>query len=121
MLLRTAKAGKKDNTFILTDDRSMPMEPRTMQYRFTSLLKKLEIRHRGYHVTRHSFATRCIEKGVDSKTLSEILGHSDVKTTLQMYVHPSINLKRYSVELASSIDTDDLTMTNPINVKNLVA
>ena len=121
MLLCTAKVGKKDNTFILTGDRSMPMEPRTMQYRFTSLLKKLEIRRRGYHVTRHSFATRCIEKGVDSKTLSEILGHSDVKTTLQMYVHPSINMKRYSVELASSIDTDDLTITNPINVKNLVA
>ena len=121
MLLRTAKVGKKDNMFVLTDDRSTPMEPRTMQYRFASLLKKLEIQRRGYHVTRHSFATRCIEKGVDPKTLSEILGHSDVKTTLQMYVHPSINMKRYSVELASSLCTEDLMMTDLINVKNLVA
>ena len=43
---------------------------------------------------RHSFATRCIEKGADSKALSEILGHSSVKITLDIYVHSNMEQKR---------------------------
>lgn len=122
VLLRAASRGKQNDAYILTDDLRVPMEPRTLQYRFAGLLKKLGIQRRGYHVTRHSFATRCIEKGVDPKTLSEILGHSDVKTTLQMYVHPSINIKRQSVELASAICAEDSSVTEEsIGVKNMVA
>ena len=79
------------------------MEPRTMQYRFSFFLKRLGIRPRGFHTLRHSFATRCVERGVDVKTLSEVLGHSNVQTTLQMYVHPSMDQKRKSVESASSM------------------
>lgn len=42
----------------------------------------------------HTFATNCIESGMDVKALSEILGHSDVKVTLNRYVHPTMDLKR---------------------------
>ena len=51
-----------------------------------------------FHALRHTFATRCIEAGVDVKTLSELLGHSDVKTTLNRYVHSSFELKQKSME-----------------------
>ena len=54
----------------------------------------------GFHSLRHTFATRCIEIGMDPKTLSEILGHSDVKVTLSLYVHPTNKLKdRYMEKL----------------------
>ncbi len=43
---------------------------------------------------RHTFATNCVEGGMDVKSLSEILGHSDVQTTLRLYVHPSMDTKR---------------------------
>lgn len=78
-----------------------PLEPRTMQYRFRRFLEKNNLTIRNYHVLRHSFATRCIEGGMDIKSLSEILGHSNVQTTLQMYVHPSMATKRAAMEAVS--------------------
>ena len=45
-----------------------------------------------------SFATRCIEAGVDAKTLSEILGHSSPTITIKKYVHSSMDMKRKNLE-----------------------
>ena len=70
------------------------MDPRTMQYRFKKLLKTAEIDDRNFHLLRHTFATNCVENNMDVKTLSEILGHSDVKITLNRYVHPTMESKR---------------------------
>lgn len=80
-----------------------PMDPRSLQYRFATVLKHCSIRKRNFHVLRHSFATRCIERGMDVKCLSEILGHANIKTTLQLYVHPSRAQKRVSMERVSTL------------------
>lgn len=61
-------------------------------------MKELDLDHYNFHTLRHTFATRCIELGFDYKTLSEILGHSDVQITLSMYVHPSNELKYKNME-----------------------
>ncbi|MDE6435796.1 MAG: site-specific integrase [Lachnospiraceae bacterium] len=71
-----------------------PLEPRTMQYRFKKQLTEAGIDDRNFHILRHTFATNCIENGMDVKALSEILGHSDVKITLNRYVHPTMDSKR---------------------------
>lgn len=71
-----------------------PLEPRTMQYRYKKLLKEAGIDDRNFHTLRHTFATNCVENGMDVKVLSEILGHSDVKITLNRYVHPTMDSKR---------------------------
>lgn len=102
-LLAQARGGTAEEAYILTGTPARPMEPRTLQYRFQSFLKALGLRPRGFHVTRHSFATRCVERGMDAKSLSEILGHSNVKTTLQMYTHPSMATKRRLLETASAL------------------
>jgi integrase len=47
---------------------------------------------------RHTFATRCVELGFDTKSLSEILGHSTVNLTLNRYVHPTMDLKRCNMQ-----------------------
>ncbi len=39
------------------------------------------------HALRHTFATRCIERGVQPKALQKILGHSNLATTMDTYVH----------------------------------
>lgn len=75
-----------------------PLEPRTMQYQFKRILKDATISDRNFHILRHTFATNCIEKGIDVKSLSEILGHSDVKITLNRYVHPTMETKRLQLE-----------------------
>lgn len=51
-----------------------------------------------FHALRHTFATRCVESGFDAKSLSEILGHADIRITLERYVHPSMELKRNHME-----------------------
>lgn len=69
------------------------MEPRTYQYKFKKILQTLTIQEHSFHTIRHTFATNCIDNGMNIKCLSEILGHSDVKTTMNRYVHPSLESK----------------------------
>ena len=73
------------------------MDPRTMQYRFKKILKEAGIESRTFHTLRHTFATNCVENGTDVKALSELLGHSDVKITLNRYVHPTMDSKRKQI------------------------
>lgn len=80
-----------DTVYIVNGEKVM--EPRTYQYYFKKLLASLSIETKNFHALRHTFATNCIESGMDPKCLSEILGHSDVKTTLNKYVHPSLEQK----------------------------
>lgn len=89
-LLKQMK-GPKD-TFVLTNN-SKSLEPRSYYNKYKRILNSLGMGQHNYHVLRHSFATKCIEIGFDPKTLSEILGHANVKTTLSLYVHPSMELK----------------------------
>lgn len=71
---------------------------RTFDYRYRQLLSKTNIETINFHSLRHTFATRCVEAGIDIKTLSEILGHSSVTITLNTYVHPSFEQKRKQLE-----------------------
>lgn len=74
------------------------VSPRTFDYRYHRILKQSMVPNRNFHTLRHTFATRCIEAGVDVKTLSEILGHSNTSITLNTYVHSSLELKRNQLE-----------------------
>lgn len=86
------------NTYVLSGECKNVIEPRTMQNRFKTYLEAGKIEDANFHSLRHTFATRCIEAGFDVKTLSEILGHSSVKITLDKYVHSSMQLKRNNME-----------------------
>ena len=86
------------NAYILSGECKTIIEPRTMQNRFKAYLEEGKIVDANFHSLRHTFATRCIEAGFDIKTLSEILGHSSVKITLDKYVHSSMQLKRNNME-----------------------
>ncbi len=85
------------DSFILSGS-SNYIEPRNMQYYFHKTLGINGIKIINFHALRHTFATRCIENSFDIKTLSEILGHSNVKTTLELYVHSSMELKRKNMD-----------------------
>lgn len=80
---------------------NMFVSPRTYEYRYHKILNNCKVRSVNYHALRHTFATRCIEAGVDVKSLSEILGHSNVGITLNTYVHSSMELKRSQIEKLS--------------------
>ncbi|MCI9386439.1 MAG: site-specific integrase [Lachnospiraceae bacterium] len=87
---------QNNQTYIFGGNKAL--EPRTMQYQFKRILKEAQIADRNFHILRHTFATNCIENGIDVKSLSEILGHSDVRITLNRYVHPTMDAKRLQLE-----------------------
>lgn len=84
---------------VLVQDNGKPVEPRLLQMKFKKYTAECGIENINFHALRHSFATRCVELGFDIKTLSEILGHSDVKTTLNKYVHSSIQQKSKQMDM----------------------
>ena len=98
LLLKRVSAKLPPDAYLMTDREDRPMDPRTCQYQFTVLLRRCGIRHRGFHALRHTFATRCVEAGADIKSVSELLGHADIKTTLKLYVHPSMESKRRCIQ-----------------------
>lgn len=60
-------------------------EPRVISYRFRKSIEQAKIRPIHFHVLRHTFATRCVERGIDIATLSKLLGHASIKLTLDTY------------------------------------
>lgn len=78
---------KKAFDYVISNQCSHGVQIRSYQRTFESVLKKINVPHRGFHSLRHTFATRALECGMDVKTLSEILGHSDPNITLRRYAH----------------------------------
>lgn len=79
--------------FLLTGTRQC-MDPRKLQRRLKKYTDECGLEGIHFHTLRHTFATRCVESGFDVKTLSEILGHSDIGITMNRYVHPDMDSKR---------------------------
>ncbi|MFD1631873.1 tyrosine-type recombinase/integrase [Pseudopedobacter beijingensis] len=99
-LLRILKPFKKIVNplfFVLTND-AKPTEPRTYRSYYKNLMKELKMPELKFHGLRHSFATRCIESNCDYKTVSVLLGHSNISTTLNLYVHPNMEQKKKAIE-----------------------
>lgn len=71
-----------------------PVDIRTYRRHFKKLLQKADLPDIKYHALRHTFSTRALEVGMDYKTLSEILGHSSVGITLDLYAHSLNEHKR---------------------------
>jgi integrase len=96
-MLRPVKQIVNDSNFVLTND-IKPTEPRTYRCYYMKFMKQLNIPHMKFHGLRHSFATRCIESKCDYKTVSVLLGHSNITTTLNLYVHPNLEQKKKCIE-----------------------
>lgn len=92
---------RKPGKYLLNGEK--PMEPRTYQNKFKAYLKEAGLEDNHFHILRHTFATNCIDNGADVKSISEVLGHSDVKITLNRYVHPSVSTKRSHLDSLFSI------------------
>lgn len=93
LILKMLRYKRDDACYILTGTVKC-MEPRGVQRRFKNLLRRRSIPDINIHALRHSFASRWIENGFDSKALSEILGHSSVKITMDIYVHSNMEQKK---------------------------
>lgn len=84
---------RTNSAYIIPGNTAYGAEIRCYQRTFGVVLKRLGIPHRGFHVLRHTFATRALEVGMDIRTLSEILGHKNPAITLKRYAHSFIEHK----------------------------
>ena len=91
------KLKNKNNSHVLTGTNKY-IEPRKYRYYFNNMLNTLGINHFNFHCLRHTFATNCISLGIDYKTVSELLGHSNVNITLNLYVHPRLSEKQKCID-----------------------
>ena len=87
----------KKSDFVISETKQF-IGTRTFDYKYRKLISDAGLKVVGFHTLRHTFATRCIEAGMDIKTLSEILGHASATTTLNIYVHSSLDNKRNQIE-----------------------
>lgn len=87
VLLNKLRSHSHNGSFVLYSKNGM-MDVRTYRRNFKRILKRASLPNIKFHALRHIFATRSLELGVDYKTLSIVLGHSSVKTTMDLYVHP---------------------------------
>ncbi len=92
-VLRETKK-KSNSKYVVADGNGEPISVRSYQRSFELLLNKLDIKRKGFHSLRHTFATRALECGMDVKTLSEILGHKNPTVTLNRYVHSMYEHKK---------------------------
>ena len=93
---------RKPEHYLLTN-KAKPMEPLTLRLHYEKFLERHNIAPRKFHALRHTFATRCIEAGIDPKTVSTVLGHASPLITLSIYCHPAENLRRKCVETFADI------------------
>jgi integrase len=96
-LVRSLKKIVRNDFYVLTNA-ATPTEPRTYRCYFNKLQQQLGLPKMRFHGLRHSFATRCIESKCDYKTVSVLLGHSNISTTLNLYVHPNLEQKKKCID-----------------------
>ena len=87
-----------NKSYYVLSNSDKPIEPRTYRNYYKDLLAQLGIPDIKFHGLRHSFATKCIEAGCDYKTVSVLLGHANISTTLNLYVHPNADQKKRCID-----------------------
>ena len=94
--------------FVFINRKGMPTKNSTYDVHINKLTKKAQIQNFSMHTLRHTFATRCIEAGMRPKTLQQILGHSSINITMNLYVHVTdeektkemLKFEEYSIKMA---------------------
>lgn len=96
-----------------------------LRHRLNNVLAKYNLRKVTVHELRHTFATRCIESGIDMKTLQMLLGHADYSTTANIYAHvladrKNMELLKYNKYMANTFETkfDDIVNLAKDNIKD---
>ena len=101
-MIRPIKKIVNGNFYVLTNE-PKPTEPRTYRNYYKQFMQSLGLPLMKFHGLRHSFAPRCIESKCDYKTVSVLLGHSNISTTLNLYVHPNLEQKKRCMEQMSRL------------------
>ena len=84
----------QEETFVFSSEVGTPLDRANLGRVLRKCLDDAKLKHRGIHALRHTFATNYVRASKDYRALSEILGHTKVAFTIQLYVHSDIGTKR---------------------------
>lgn len=109
---KVAPEGFEDLVFVTT--RNAPISRNDTDLVMKLISDRIAEKHEGFkpltpHTLRHTFATRCIERGMNPKTVQIILGHSNVNITMNLYCHvteDTLFAEMNKFETGSKNDTD---------------
>lgn len=106
MIKRAEKIGKtwSESDLVFPNTNGNIVYSRNLQHTLYRIFAKAGIEGATMHTLRHSYATRCFEAGVDIKAISEQLGHANVKTTYNIYVHLLEDTKEKEIDKLDGID-----------------
>ena len=85
-----------------------PISPNVVYRQLKEFLKKAGLPDIRFHDLRHTFATHALTSGVDAKTLSGILGHTNASFTLDTYTHVTGDMQKQATEVVGSFLEDIL-------------
>lgn len=78
---------------VFLNKKGKPQSAQNYDYALRSVCRSAGLREFSMHILRHTFATRCIESGIQPKTLQSIMGHSSIRVTMDLYVHSTTEQK----------------------------
>lgn len=101
------KAGESYNTsnqeFIFLSELGNFINAGNLDKTWAKYLKTLEIPHKKFHALRHTYATKQFENNIALKTVSALLGHSDISMTANIYTHVLKKQKEKSIDILGII------------------
>lgn len=106
-VLRERKKNAKGE-WIFTDplNPKLPIAPPAAYRKMKQLLKKARLPNIRFHDLRHTFATHALTSGVDAKTLSGILGHTNASFTLDTYTHVTTDMQQRASNIVGGFMND---------------
>lgn len=88
-----------DNSLLFTTSICTALDSSNLLKKWKSFLQDNNIEYKKWHSLRHSYASLLFQAGADIKTVQELLGHADINTTSQIYLHVFPETKKQSVNL----------------------
>ena len=104
----------RDECFLMTNSRTRIPDPRVLETSFQSRCRRYLGRCVNFHCLRHTFASISISCGVDVKVVSEIMGHSDVSTTLRFYRAVDLKEKKQGINTLERLIGPKKNLSSPL-------
>ncbi|WP_025681152.1 site-specific integrase [Paenibacillus massiliensis] len=89
--------------FVLRNSTGAPCTPSYITYCWIKFLKETDLPYVKFHELRHTSASLLINSGVHSKIVSDRLGHSDIKITINTYAHVFEEAEQQSAEVLDNL------------------
>lgn len=87
------------SNFVFSSEFGNFFNPRSIEDTMKRVCNRANIKYHGLHSLRHTFASRCFQKGIPVEIVSKILGHSSPAITTKVYIHIMPHMKRDAVLL----------------------